>query len=76
MIHDAVRAGIGAAVLPRSMVHADVEEGRLMSWGAVAERPIELWALHPSRRFVNSKVSAFMAFLADAFPDRRLTRAE
>lgn len=76
MIRDAVCAGIGAAVLPRYMVHADVEEGRLMSWGAVAERPIELWALHPSRRFVSPKVSAFMAFLADAFPDRRLTRPD
>ena len=73
MIRDAVRVGVGAAILPRSMIQDDVDQGLLMSWGAVAERPIELWALHPSRRFVSPKVSAFLDFLAAAFPDRRLT---
>lgn len=72
MIRDAVRAGLGVAILPRSMVDHDIEEGRLVAWGEVTDRPIELWALHHSRRLVSPKIVAFVAFLLAAFPDRVL----
>lgn len=72
MIRDAVRAGLGVAILPRSMVDRDIEDGRLVAWGEVADRPIELWVLHHSRRLVSPKITAFVAFLSAAFPDRVL----
>jgi DNA-binding transcriptional LysR family regulator len=68
----AVLAGTGAALLPRSLTRVDIMEGRMVAWGEYALRPIELWVLHTSRRLVNSKVSAFVEFLADSFPAREL----
>ncbi|HET8554612.1 MAG TPA: LysR substrate-binding domain-containing protein [Rhodanobacteraceae bacterium] len=72
MVHDAVRAGAGAALLPRSLTRRDIGEGRLALWSHHPERTVELWALHSSRRLVSPKVSAFMEFLAESFPDRQL----
>lgn len=72
MVHDSVRAGTGAALLPRSLTREDIRTGRLTLWGNYNERPVELWALHSSRRLVSPKVSAFMAFLKDSFPGREL----
>lgn len=71
MVHDAVRAGAGAALLPPSIVKDDLASGRLVAWGK-AERTIEMWALHASRRLASSKVSAFVQYLCDAFPDGAL----
>jgi DNA-binding transcriptional LysR family regulator len=72
MVRDAVLAGAGAGLLPRFLVVDDVAAGRLACWGAVADRPVAIWALHPSRRLVSSKVTAFMQTLAEAFPQRVL----
>lgn len=72
MVHDAVRAGAGAALLPRSLTHRDINEGRLGLWSHQPERTVELWALHSSRRLVSPKVSAFLEFLVESFPDRQL----
>lgn len=72
IVRDATLAGAGAALLPLSLVRADVAEGRLVSWGEVAQRSVEVWVLHTSRRLVSSKVSAFVQFLCDAFPDASL----
>ena len=72
MVRDAVLAGAGAAVLPRFIVAADIDAGRLTCWGHIENRPVEVWALYPSRRLVSSKVTAFLACLDDAFPDRVL----
>jgi DNA-binding transcriptional LysR family regulator len=63
MVRDAALAGTGAALLPRSLVRQDIEVGRLALWGTYNTRPVEIWALHSSRRLVSPKVSAFMAFL-------------
>lgn len=71
MIREAARAGGGVAALPASMLADDLARGTLVVWGALAHRPVEIWALHSSRRLVSSKVSAFVSFLADAFPGRR-----
>jgi DNA-binding transcriptional LysR family regulator len=67
MIRDAVLTGIGAAKLPRMLVVENLAEGRLVSWGPVAGKPPELWALHTSRRLASAKVTAFMQFLKTAF---------
>jgi DNA-binding transcriptional LysR family regulator len=72
MVRAAVRAGIGAALLPYSLVRADIAEGSLALWGTQAGRTTELWVLHSSRRLVSPKVSAFVTFLAESFPERQL----
>lgn len=68
MIRDAVRAGAGVARLPLSLVLGDIADGRLVSWGDVAGSDIALWALYPSRRLLNARVSAFLDHLRRAFP--------
>jgi DNA-binding transcriptional LysR family regulator len=68
MVRDAVRAGAGAALLPLSMVMREVERGQLVCWGDAEGREVELWALYTSRRLLNSKVSAFLTLLGQAFP--------
>ncbi|UHC16266.1 LysR substrate-binding domain-containing protein [Methylobacterium currus] len=68
MIRDAVRTGIGAARLPVSLVAHDLAAGRLVSWGDVAGSQIALWALHPSRRLLSARVSAFLEHLRETFP--------
>jgi DNA-binding transcriptional LysR family regulator len=72
MIHQAVRSGHGAAILPCSLVATDVASGRLANWGKVLNRPIEVWVLHASSRLSSPKVTSFAAFLAAQFPTGRL----
>lgn len=67
MIHDAVLAGVGAAALPGSLVQADIDAGRLVDWGTLADRRIEVWALYPSHRHVSARVTAFVKLLVDRF---------
>jgi len=68
MVRDAVRAGVGAARLPVSLVSRDIRDGKLVHWGDVDGPPIALWALYPSRRLLSARVSAFLEFLKQAFP--------
>ncbi len=67
MVHDAVKSGIGAAAMPRSLVQSDIDAGRLVDWGMLADRRIEVWALYPSHRHVSARVSAFVKLLVDRF---------
>lgn len=67
----AVLAGTGAALLPRSVVASDLVEGRLTCWGRSADRPAEIWVLHRSRRLRSPKLSAFVDFLCAAFAEQR-----
>jgi len=67
MIHDAVLAGVGAAAMPRSLVQADIDAGRLVDWGTLAGHAVEVWALYPSHRHVSARVSAFVQLLVDRF---------
>lgn len=69
MVRDAVRAGAGAALLPRSIVAEDLAAGRLVSWGKASEQSVEVWVLHTSRRLVSPKVTAFVQFVCNAFPE-------
>jgi DNA-binding transcriptional LysR family regulator len=64
-----VQAGVGAALLPSTVVADDLQAGRLVSWGEASDRNVELWVLHTSRRLVSSKVSAFVTYLCEAFAD-------
>ncbi|MCM5680428.1 LysR family transcriptional regulator [Schlegelella sp. S2-27] len=68
MVRDAVRADVGAARLPLSLVSPDLAAGRLVHWGDVPGPEIALWALYPSRRLLNARVSAFLDVLKEAFP--------
>jgi DNA-binding transcriptional LysR family regulator len=68
MVPDAVRAGVGAACLPVSLVSRDLAAGTLVHWGDVEGPEIALWALYPSRRLLSARVSAFLAYLKEAFP--------
>ncbi|QIP05075.1 LysR family transcriptional regulator [Bradyrhizobium symbiodeficiens] len=68
MVRDAIRAGVGAARLPLSLVSRDLTAGTLVSWGDVEGPDIALWTLYPSRRLLSARVSAFLDYLKDAFP--------
>lgn len=68
MVRDAVRAGVGIARLPLSLVTHDLAAGRLVHWGDVEGPEIALWALYPSRRLLSTRVSVFLDFLKEAFP--------
>jgi DNA-binding transcriptional LysR family regulator len=69
MIRDAVRCGAGAALLPLSLVSRDIATRRLACRGDVVGSDIALWALYPTRRLLNARVSAFLEFLRHSFPD-------
>lgn len=69
MVRDAVRMGLGAAVLPLSMVADDVANGRLIAWGDLDAPEVEIWALYPSRRLLSRRVSTFLDHLRGAFPN-------
>jgi DNA-binding transcriptional LysR family regulator len=69
MVRDAVRAGVGAARLPVSLVGHDLAAGTLVKWGDIEGPDIALWALYPSRRLLSARVSAFLDFLKEAFPN-------
>lgn len=68
MVRDAVRAGVGAARLPISLVSHDLAARKLIKWGDIDSPDIVLWALYPSRRLLSARVSAFLEFLKEAFP--------
>lgn len=68
MVRDAVRAGVGVARLPISLVERDLRDGTLVHWGDIDGPEVELWALYPSRRLLSARVSAFLDYLKEAFP--------
>ncbi|QAY76782.1 LysR family transcriptional regulator [Sphingosinicella sp. BN140058] len=69
MVRDAVRAGVGAARLPISLVSHDLADGTLVHWGDVDAPDIALWTLYPTRRLLSARVSAFIDQLRQAFPN-------
>jgi DNA-binding transcriptional LysR family regulator len=68
MVRDAVRAGVGAALLPISLVSHDLTAGQLVKWGDVEGPDIALWTLYPSRRLLSARVTAFLDHLKESFP--------
>jgi DNA-binding transcriptional LysR family regulator len=69
MVRDAVRLGVGAARLPLSLVLADLAAGTLVAWGDIDGPDVALWVLYPSRRLLSARVSAFLGYLREAFPN-------
>ncbi len=69
MVRDAVRAGVGAARLPISLVSHDMADRTLVHWGDIQGSEIALWALYPSRRLLSARVSAFLEYVKQAFPN-------
>lgn len=69
MVHDAVLDGAGVAMMPRSLVQADIDAGRLVQWGTSVGRRLEVWALYAPHRHVSRKVSAFIRMLTEQFVD-------
>lgn len=67
MTHDAALAGIGAAAMPRSLVQADIDAGRLVNWGMLVDHHIEVWALYPPHRYVSARVATFVKLLVEWF---------
>ncbi len=68
MVRDAVLKGAGVARLPLSLVNGDLAAGRLALWGDIEGVKVALWALYPSRRLLSVRVSAFLDYLRQAFP--------
>ncbi|UES59819.1 LysR family transcriptional regulator (plasmid) [Roseibium aggregatum] len=69
MVKDAVCMGVGAARLPVSLVSRELTNGSLVHWGDVEGPEIALWTLYPTRRLLSARVSAFVDYLKDAFPN-------
>ena len=69
MMRDAVRTGAGISRLPISLVSQDLAAGTLTHWGDVDGPEIALWALYPSRRLLSARVSAFLEYLKEYFPN-------
>ena len=57
------KTGAGIGLLPECMVARELESGRLVSWGKLADKKAEIWILFPSRRFQSAKVTAFVETL-------------
>lgn len=71
MVRDAVRAGVGVARLPVSLVAGDLLNGQMVHWGDVEGPEVALWTLYPSRRLLSARVSVFLEYLKEAFPTGR-----
>ena len=69
IVRDAVLAGAGVALLPRSLVARDIKQQTLECWGKASNEATEIWVLYSSRRLLSSKVSAFVAYLGTIFPN-------
>jgi DNA-binding transcriptional LysR family regulator len=66
-MRDAVLAGAGAALIPRTIAVDALASGRLVSWGLSTQPPTEIWVLHASQRLVSPKVRAFVDFVCEYF---------
>lgn len=66
-VRDVVMAGVGAAMLPQSVVSRQLEKKELVSWGEAGSLT-ELWILHTSRRLQSPKVKVFVEFICEQYP--------
>ncbi|MGH8116938.1 MAG: LysR family transcriptional regulator [Rhodanobacteraceae bacterium] len=71
IVRDAALAGVGVALLPRSIIRSRLKTGELVQWGTTG-KVVELWVLHTSRRLPSAKVRAFVDFMRDQYPDGEL----
>lgn len=65
-VREALLAGFGISLIPLIYVREDIERGRLVTaledWSTVETH---VYAVYPSRRYLNSKVRAFVDFLVE-----------
>ena len=65
-VREALLAGFGLSLIPLVYVREDIEQGRLVTvldeWSTVETH---VYAVYPSRRYLNSKVRAFVDFLIE-----------
>lgn len=65
-VREALLAGFGISLIPQIYVREDIEQGRLVTvldeWSSVETH---VYAVYPSRRYLNSKVRAFVDFLIE-----------
>ena len=66
-VRDAVVAGAGAAMIPRTIAVDALASGHLVSWGLSTQPETEVWVLHASHRLASPKVRAFVNFVCDYF---------
>ena len=66
-MRDAVLAGAGAAMIPRTIAVDALASGHLVSWGLSSQPATEIWVLHASHRLASPKVRAFVNFVCDYF---------
>jgi DNA-binding transcriptional LysR family regulator len=71
LVHEAVLAGAGVALLPAWLIEEDVAAGRLKAWGSVPNRDNEVWVLHPPGGVTSPKVQAFADFMVEQFARSR-----
>ncbi len=68
LLYLAVRAGIGPAFMPSTMIEKDVMEGRLeYVLPEETASPIKLYAIYPRRPYISAKVKTFLKFLKAAY---------
>ena len=66
-MRDAVLAGAGAALLPRTIVSIDIAAGRLVEIGERGGAPEEIWIIHASGRLPSRRLRAFIDLVAAFF---------
>ncbi|SDV48396.1 LysR family transcriptional regulator [Chitinasiproducens palmae] len=70
MLHQSAQVGMGFAILPSSLVEADLAAGNLVQlvvpWTVVGA-DVTMAVVYPSRRFVSPKVRSFVEHVLDAF---------
>ena len=75
-VRDALRAGFGLSLIPRMYVQQDLASGQLVAaladW---APNESSLYAVYPSKRYVVSKVRAFIDFLTSELGQRTAVTA-
>ena len=69
VVRDAAMDGLGVALLPAWLCHADLHDGGLTSvlpgwnWTPLPGPDRAIWGLYPPKKIVSPKVRAFLTFL-------------
>ena len=71
-VRDAIVDGAGVGLVPWSVIGPQRTRGELVTW-EIDREAVEVWVVHTPARLQNPKVRAFVAFLADYFPDGQLS---
>ncbi|MEM9980587.1 MAG: LysR substrate-binding domain-containing protein, partial [Cyanobacteria bacterium P01_D01_bin.2] len=68
VLRDAAIRGLGIVLLPRFIVQAGLEQGRLaVVLPDYSPRLLSLWIIYPTNRHLSAKVQLLTAFLQERF---------